>query len=287
MIKSKMTATALSAFLALGLLAAPLGAAAQAETKTLEVTITNLTAKQALSPPIVVTHPATAHAWQMGQVASAGLELVAEEGMNDTLASELRAVATDIQMGTEPLMPGKSVTLKIKARQGDVLSAATMLVQTNDGFTGLDNMTLDAMGDKDAMAYDAGTEENTELAAHVPGPPFNGHNAGTATNPKQPIAMHTGIKGTADVTTDFNWSGAVARFSVHAAMGDEGAMTGGESTTTGGEQTMSGTGSTTEEMPNMPKTGAGEDATLLLITLAAGALLLVGGLARRFQPKPR
>src|SRR5687767_15161277 len=123
----------------LGVVLAPNGASAQgAGTRTYEVTVTNITTSmQALSPPIIATHPASAHAWQMGQPASKGLEVVAEEGMTDMLAAELRPVATDVQAAKAHLLPGDSITLRIIARDGDVLSAATMLIQTNDGFTGL------------------------------------------------------------------------------------------------------------------------------------------------------
>ena len=253
MLETKKVVSAACALLVLGLLAGPHLTSAQADTTMWEVTITNLTAKQALSPPIIVTHASAAHAWQVGQVASEGVELVAEEGMNDKLAAEVRSVATDMAMATSPLMPGNSVTLKVMAHDGDVLSAATMLVQTNDGLTGLDNMPL-ADGSRETMAYDAGTEENTELAAHVPGPPFNGHNAGTPTSPRQPISMHPGISGTADVGTDFNWSGPVARFAVRSL----GSMPGG-----------------------MPNTGATDTAPLVLLALLAGVLSLAGlGLRR-------
>jgi hypothetical protein len=211
------------ALAALGLLAAPGPAAAQTDTSMYEVTITNLTSMQALSPPIIVTHPASVHAWQMGQTASEGVELVAEEGMNNKLAAEVSGVATDSAMGSGPLMPGKSVTLRVMAHSDDVLSSATMLVQTNDGFTGLDNAPL-RDGSLETMAYDAGTEDNTEIAAHVPGPPFNGHNAGVATNPRGTIMMHPGITGRADVGTEFNWSGAVARYEIRSLGGVPGGM---------------------------------------------------------------
>lgn len=269
MFKLKMVATGMMALSMLGVAAGPAAISAQEEMKTYEVTITNLTSMQALSPPIIATHSSSAHAWQMGQVASEGVKMMAEEGMNDQLAAELEGVATDVAMGSSPLMPGKSVTLMIKARQGDVLSAATMLVQTNDGFTGLDNMTM-SDGSKDAMAYDAGTEENDEKAENVPGPPFGGHMSGVPTNPRQPISMHPGIMGKADVGPEFNWSGPVARFAVKA-MG--GSMSGGMSGGTAGS-TTGGTGS--GMMPkSMPKTGAG-DSALWLLLFGAGTLLLSG-----------
>lgn len=264
MSKLRMVATGMLALSMLGLAAGPASVSAQQEMKTYEVTITNLTSMQALSPPIIATHPSSAHAWQMGQVASEGVRMVAEEGMNDQLAAELKGVATDVAMGSSPLMPGNSVTLMIKAHEGDVLSAATMLVQTNDGFTGLDNMQL-SDGSKDAMAYDAGTEENDEKAENVPGPPFGGHMSGVPTNPRQPISMHPGIMGKADVGAEFNWSGPVARFTIKAMGG--GMMSGGA---------MSG-----GAMPeSMPKTGQG-DISVWLLLFGAGTLLFSGVAVRQ------
>jgi hypothetical protein len=203
--------------LALALLAMPVAphrAAAQTGTKTYEITVTNITTSmQGLSPLVIATHPASVHAWQMGQLASKGLELLAEEGMPDTLASELKGSATDVQVTHAHLLPGDSITVRIAANDGDVLSAASMLIQTNDGFTGLDGVAI-ADGDKDTNAYDAGTEENTEAASDVPGPPFGGKNSGPDSNPHQPISAHQGIKGTAQVTPEFNWTGPVARFTI-------------------------------------------------------------------------
>ncbi|HEX9989847.1 MAG TPA: spondin domain-containing protein [Chloroflexia bacterium] len=200
----------------LGVQMAPQRAAAQAGTKTYEVTVTNITtSKQGLSPIVIATHPASVHAWQMGQMASKGLEVVAEDGMPDMLASELKGNATDVVATHSHLLPGDSITVTITAKDGDVLSAATMLIQTNDGFTGLDNAAL-TDGSTDTMAYDAGTEENTEKATDVPGPPFGGKSNSPDTSPHQPIALHTGITGKADVTPDFNWTGPVARFTVRA-----------------------------------------------------------------------
>lgn len=251
--KTTIVACALLALGALGALGAPYTASATAQGQMWEVTITNLTAKQALSPPFIATHQPPAHAWQVGATASEGVRLVAEEGMNDMLAAELRGVATGMAMASGPLMPGNSVTLQVMSKDGDVLSAATMLVQTNDGFTGLDSAAL-VEGSKETMAYDAGTEENTELKAHVPGPPFGGHNAGIATSPRGTVNMHPGISGKADVGTEFNWSGPVAQFTIRALGGVPGGM---------------------------PNTGADTLAPLTLFALLSGALLASGIGVRR------
>lgn len=256
----KSLVTGACALSLLGLLAAPFGVSAQAGMKTYEVTITNITtSKQGLSPALIATHPASARAWQMGQPASAGLELLAEEGKPDAWAAELRGGATDVVTTKAHLLPGDSITVMIKARDGDVLSAGTMLIQTNDGFTGLDSVAI-TPGDKDAMAYDAGTEENTEAAADVPGPPFGGMNRGPATNPQQPIAAHPGIKGTADVTPDFNWSGPVARFTIQRVeVAQQAAPTAVTAAPTAAALPATGPGAAPvpapAEVPSMPKTG--------------------------------
>lgn len=205
-------------FMMLGLLLAPVAApsaSAQATTKMYKVTVTNLTAKQVLSPPLIATHSSVEHIWQVGGRASEGVKIVAEEGDNKKLIEELKARGGFILATADnPLMPGASVTLNVSARDGDVLSAVTMLVQTNDAFTGLDNMALSGAVSKETAAYDAGTEENTELATDVPGPPFKGMMHGPQTNPQQPIALSPGISGKADVGIEFNWSNPVARYAI-------------------------------------------------------------------------
>jgi hypothetical protein len=258
---------------------------------TYDVTITNITnSMQALSPPIIATHPSSAHAWQMGQPASKGLELVAEEGMSDMLASEVRPVATDVVASHAHLLPGDSITLRITAKDGDVLSAATMLIQTNDGFTGLDAAAL-SDGNTDTMAYDAGTEDNTELKADVPGPPFGGKMHGPETNPRQPIATHEGITAKADVTPDFNWNGPVARFTIQTVSAPPTVappVTQPAATPVATPAASTGTGAapaatptTSTMMPTMPKTGAGDGVNALWIIAVLAAMLSVAGLTVR------
>jgi hypothetical protein len=272
MSKVKRTLIGMLALTLLGLPAPPNAAAqaAQTGTKTYEVTITNITtSKQGLSPLVIATHPPSVHAWQVGQLASKGLELVAEEGMPDMLASELKGASTEVAVTHAHLLPGDSITVRVSAKQGDVLSAATMLIQTNDGFTGLDGAPL-TDGDKDTVAYDGGTEDNTELAADVPGPPFGGKNHGPDSSPHQPISMHQGITGRADLTSDFNWSGPVARFTIKA-------LSSAALPSVGSVGSVGGS-----TMPGMPHTGGADiDTSMWLIAALAAALALVGVCLRR------
>src|SRR5947209_9582094 len=100
----------------LGAPATPRGVAAQAGTMTYDVTVTNINSgKQGLSPLVVATHPASVHAWQLGQLASKGLELLAREGMPTLLASELKGSATDMALTNAHLLPGDSITVRVTA----------------------------------------------------------------------------------------------------------------------------------------------------------------------------
>jgi hypothetical protein len=189
-------------------------AAAQSDQMQYEVEITNLAESQVLSPPIVFTHAEDAHTWQVGVPASDEVRDIAEMGDTAALRSALDGMATSVVAHDAPIPPGESVSLLVSAREGDVLSALTMLVQTNDAITGLDAVPLSMSSmSYEPEVYDAGTEDNTELASDVPGPPFGGTNR-APTEPQQPIAMHSGISGNADVGTEYDWDGPVARFTV-------------------------------------------------------------------------
>lgn len=217
---------------------------AQSGKMTYEVTITNLTNGQTLSPPLLASHESGLHAWQMGELASEGVQMVAESGTAMTLASELEGKVTDLNTASDPIMPGQNATYRISANEGDVLSAAMMLGQTNDTFTGLDSVAL-TPGTIESMAYDAGTEDNTELASDVPGAPFMGMNH-PATEPQQPISENPGLANDADLDETYDWNGAVARFEIRAV---------------------------TDNMPSgMPDTGRGMMDTVPYLT---GALFVV------------
>ena len=97
------------------------------------------------------------------------------------------------------------------------LSAVTMLVNTNDAFTGLDSLRLRGHGSShETMAYDAGSEKNNELKSHIPGPccgnPFVRDPEGRLTAP------HEGITGRGELSPAlYDWDGAAARITIERA----------------------------------------------------------------------
>ncbi len=88
----------------------------------------------------------------------------------------------------------------------------SILVNTNDGFTGLDSFHLKGHGSTvETMAYDAGSEMNNQELLSIPGPccghPF-------ARDPEGALIRHHDgiIADVGDLGPDeYGWDGAVAR----------------------------------------------------------------------------
>src|SRR6056297_2190981 len=188
---------------------------------TVRVTLAN-TSPQVISPPLLIAHGPDYAPFLVGDPATPELARLAEDGD----ASELAAIArldpavSAVVIADGPLPPGESATLEIEtSTDAPYLSVLGMLVTTNDAFlvwTG-DARELGEMGmamaeDDAAMAddsmsmgasppphdavvrvFDAGSEANTELCEHIPGPPCGSAGARVADGAEGHIALHGGI----------------------------------------------------------------------------------------------
>ena len=106
----------------------------------------------------------------------------------------------DVAVGDGVVFPGETAMFTIKARTGyRKLSLVAMLVNTNDGFVGADGILLPHHGTTEyyLYAYDAGTEKNTELKDHIPGPCCGSPLVRVPTHER--IKMHKGILGVGDL----------------------------------------------------------------------------------------
>ena len=194
--------------------------------QTFTVTLENLTvgtpteSGQIFSPALFIAHTSAVKFVEAGTASSDELRAIAETGDNAPLSA--LAMATEgvkaVQSAEGVLLPGASTSVMIDGgMDGWLLSFASMLVQTNDGLVAGNSLSLfDEAGaprtfTMDIMAYDAGTEENNELATHVPGPPFGGSEQAAEGGV---IAAHLGIGGNADVGSEFGWMEPVARLGV-------------------------------------------------------------------------
>lgn len=160
-----------------------------------QITVTNLTHDQPLSPLAVVLHD-SGNLWTIGGVPSVELERMAEGGDNSGLLS-LGLVSAS---GAAPIGPGanETVEITIQDKTDAYLSVASMLVNTNDGFSGLNAWHLDnlAVGESWTTTlgvYDAGTEVNSELAGTIPGPADGGEGFNAMRADTGFVAMHPGV----------------------------------------------------------------------------------------------
>jgi len=172
-------------------------------TYTYQVTVTNLTYAQPMSPVALVLHN-EGQLWSLGEMASVALENLAESGDNSAVLAE--SIVLSGQGGAGLLLPGMSEMLDVSYTVTDVnnapmmLSLATMLVNTNDGFTGINALAVNnlAVGESISLttsSYDSGTEKNSELMTTIPGPAGGGTGEGfnAERDDIDKVAMHSGI----------------------------------------------------------------------------------------------
>jgi hypothetical protein len=163
-------------------------------------------------------HSPTYRVFHLGGYASDELAQVAQDAVNGPLVNLLNnsSDVSSVVVGSGVIPPGASDTYNISAEGNYVkLSMVTMLVNTNDGFTGTDKLQLPQTGSKTyyLRSYDAGSEENTELAAHIPGPCCGNPFAGNATIEK--IKFHPGILGIGDLDPSaYGWDEPVAKLTI-------------------------------------------------------------------------
>lgn len=203
---------------------------------TYEVTIENLTDYQAFTPPVIATHRAATELFEVGEPATEGVRQIAENGNLDPLLAALEAdkhvSAFVVALGPEipPVRGGESVTVDITTSLGATrLSWVSMLICTNDGFTGSDAIPLPVevgdMVERYTNGYDAGSEANTESFDDIVPPcgPLTGIDSeGRGTGMSNPalaeggvIRHHPGIQGIADLVPSLHgWSDPVAWISI-------------------------------------------------------------------------
>jgi len=189
---------------------------------TYEVTVTNLTGGVYFTPLLVASHSSDAAFFEVGQPPSQPLADLAEGGATMPLAMQLDdlGVAFDIQATEGGLIgPGESRTVIIQAslRRFDRLSLAGMLLPTNDSFVAVDSLPLDKQLQQTmvyAIAYDAGSEENDELCANIPGPQCGGEALSMGLGEGY-VHVSPGIRGHGDLDpVAYDWRNPVAAVKV-------------------------------------------------------------------------
>lgn len=194
-----------------------------------DVSVDNLTNAQPFSPIAVIGHVNGYALFVVGNAATVGFEEMAEGGDNTALLAEADGDSNVLvtASGAAPIGPAGTETVSITMLESDVanleISVATMLVNTNDAFSALDAMDVSSMavGDSvmvEAIAYDAGTEDDTEAASDIPGPAGGGEGFNAArSDSADRVAMHAGIVSqddgfaTSDLTEQHRFDNPVMR----------------------------------------------------------------------------
>ena len=170
--------------------------------KRYQLSVTNLSNNQPMSPPAWAFHGDDYMGWQIGGAASDGLEVLAESGDPSGFIDEARSNSSVYtqRAGDDLVLPGQTGTYTVTFKHEDDLkfTLATMLVNTNDAFVGVNAVAIGEleMGQELeflARAYDAGTEENLETAATIPGPAGGGEGFNATRESSDQVTMHSGV----------------------------------------------------------------------------------------------
>ena len=186
----------------------------------LTVTLTNTSSSQPMTPPVVLLHnaPAADNGMRLffpGQPAIDQLVAIAEDGNSGPMVELIgylvdqgrvsaSAVAFADPANPGPLLPGMSATVDLDlASEDQVMSIVSMVVCTNDGFSGADSHVLSSDTTETFLApiYDAGSETNV-LSLDYWVPPC-GSDANITDDENGSITLHPGQSGSENPVFDF------------------------------------------------------------------------------------
>lgn len=190
---------------------------------TYEVAFTNLSTGQPMTPPVAAIHEGSVRLFSIGSEASIQLRQIAENGNNDPMVALAAALEEVSASGVGfvdaenpgPIQPGETATLTLEtAADTGVFSAVSMVVCTNDGFTGTNSHALPTGSETlsfDVLPYDAGTEINT-LDVEYWVMPCGGSGANLHEDENGVTGAHPGQTGTDNF--DFVGSDAIMRIEI-------------------------------------------------------------------------
>lgn len=144
-------------------------ASSQSFAADVTIEIQNLTQGMYFTPIAAVAHVPEESLFEVGTKASAELQMMAEGGSIDGLATIASAIGADVLANPAGglLFPAAKASGDLTTTGGNtVLSIVAMILPTNDGFIGLDNWTIPTEAGTYTVflnAYDAGTEANDEI----------------------------------------------------------------------------------------------------------------------------
>ncbi len=182
-----------------------------------QITVTNLTRAQIMSPFIVSTHSKPFSLFTLGSPATPELSALAQDADASGLAILMAGApgSREVAISDGPVLPGTTVVVEIPAHRGKYVSVASMLVTTNDAFTGLNGVRVKGkFRSYRSVAYDAGAENNDESCAYIPGPPCGNGGATSDEAGEGYVYVHSGIQGVGDLDSSLDWRNPVALITI-------------------------------------------------------------------------
>jgi Spondin_N len=175
------------------------------------LTIRNTNTGQNFSPPVIILHDAGYRLFEFGRPATVALWRLAEDGVTSEFLSlaETDAAVQEVIVGEAVHRRNAPVfTTEIETSSDVLVSVAAMLSLTNDGFVAARSVALPtevaAATTVGLHAFDAGSEANTELCAHVP---CEIHDRRMTEGAEGFVSEHPGIRGDADLPLSRAWAG--------------------------------------------------------------------------------
>ena len=187
------------------------------------VTVTNLAKGQILTPAVFYTHsPEAPPLFVPGEPASVELASLAETGSTGGLMNRLRAegpTVLSVERLSRFIRPGNLATINIPFDADHrLVSSASMIEMTNDGFISLVSAEIPCEGVKTYLlaGWDAGSEANSELCAHVPAPCPTPRRPGTCSVRREGfVHVHGGVHGCGGFPPElYDWRNPIAKITI-------------------------------------------------------------------------
>ena len=185
------------------------------------MTIYNLTKGQIFNPTVVAAHSRGVSIFTPGEEATLELAALAEDADGGGLVDKQEIAGAKVEVGS-PAGPGEHASVDNKtSRRNYRNSVVGMLVITNDAFYGLNGVRAgDGSSTHYVPVYDAGSEENNEDCAFIPGPPCNNPHVRATDKAAGFVHIHSGIHGgTILIPARDDWRNPVAKIIVTRVKG--------------------------------------------------------------------
>ena len=192
------------------------------------VTVTNLAKGQILTPAVFYTHsPEAPPLFVPGEPASLELASLAETGYTGGLMNRLRAEGPSVfrvERLSQFIRPGNSAEIDIRFDADHrLVSSASMIEMTNDGFVSLVSAEIPCEGIKTYLlnGWDAGSEANSETCAQVPAPCPTPRRPGACSVRSREgfVHVHGGVHGCGGFPPEiYDWRNPLAKITIQVAV---------------------------------------------------------------------